>query len=121
MENILIMERRMNPRFDVQLSGAFTRENRGRQGRVTDISASGCKFQCDEQISAGSYIKFRILLPDHDWPVMVDLAVVRWSNDSTMGIDFIRMASDQQSILQEFLEQLQESSEWSRQPALAAV
>jgi len=38
------MERRINPRFEVRLFGAFTWENRGRQGIVADISASGCKF-----------------------------------------------------------------------------
>jgi len=115
------MERRINPRFDVQLSGAFTAENRGRQGLVADISAGGCKFQCAEQMPAGSHIKFRILLPGHNLPLMVDLAVVRWCNDSAMGIEFIRMAPDQHALLQHFVKQLQELSERSCELALAGV
>ena len=115
------MERRINPRFDVQLSGAFTEENRRRQGMVADISAGGCKFQCDEQLPSGSYVKFRMLLPGHNSPLTVDLAVVRWHNDSAMGIEFIRMAPDQQAILQYFVKQLQELSERSCEPALVGI
>ena len=121
IKGLTTMERRMNPRFDVQLSGVFTRENRVRHGRVADISAGGCKFQCDEQISAGSYIKFRILLPGCNLPLTVDLAVVRWCKGSAMGIEFIRMAPDQQSILQHFVKLLQERSEQSCGSALATV
>ena len=44
------MDRRVYPRFAVQLSGAFTEDSRARQGMVADISVGGRKSQSDVQM-----------------------------------------------------------------------
>lgn len=101
------MERRISPRFDVQLSGVFGGDRARKHGMVTDISAGGCKFQSTSQVPSGSYIKFKMYLPESNLPLTVDLAVVRWCTDSAMGIEFIRMAPEQQRVLRCFVERLE--------------
>ena len=111
------MDRRVYPRFAVQLSGAFTEDSRARQGMVADISVGGRKSQSDVQMPPGSS-KFKILLPEYKGLMTVDRAVVRWCRDSAMGIEFIRMVPEQQAVLRRSIEQLQKLCERSCKTAL---
>jgi hypothetical protein len=64
------------------------------EGRVLDISTNGCRISSDETLAVGKVLKLSLFLKDHQWPMRIDEAVVRWAKDSSYGLEFtsIRLA-----------------------------
>ena len=59
------------------------------EGKVLDISTSGCRISSDETLSVGTVLKLSLFLNDHEWPLRIDEAIVRWAKEGTYGIEFI--------------------------------
>lgn len=64
------------------------------EGKVVDISTSGCRISSDETLPVGRVLKLSLFLNDHRWPLRIDEAIVRWAKDGSYGIEFtsIRLA-----------------------------
>ena len=64
------------------------------EGNMLDISTSGCRISSDETLPVGTVIKLSLFLKDHEWPMRIDEAIVRWAKEGTYGIEFtsIRLA-----------------------------
>ena len=61
---------------------------------MLDISTGGCRVSSDETLSVGQVLKLSLFLKDHQWPMRIDEAIVRWTKVGTYGIEFssIRLA-----------------------------
>lgn len=59
------------------------------EGRILDLSATGCKAASDVNLAVGLELQVSLRLPDHPWPVQVDQAVVRWVKGDTFGLEFL--------------------------------
>ena len=94
------MEKRKCPRFPVMLPAVVFGEGAG-WGLVVDVSLEGCRIRSAAPMHKGDYVRIRIdLIGD---TLSGDLAVVRWLRKEELGVELIRMASDQQARLHGFL------------------
>lgn len=95
------MEKRKCTRFPVMLPSLFFGERAG-GGMVVDVSLEGCRIRSAVPMQKGDYVQIRVdLIGD---TLTGDLAVVRWSRKSEVGMELIRMAPDQQTRLHGFLQ-----------------
>ena len=69
----------------------FSAEDIQGEGRILDLSATGCKAASDINLAVGLELQLSLALPDHPWPVQVDQAVVRWARERHFGLEFISM------------------------------
>ena len=49
------------------------------EGRVLNVSNSGCLVEAPILIKAGDYLQMRLFLPDTDLSMCVSVAVVQWA------------------------------------------
>lgn len=84
-------ERRVQPRFTTQFRSTFAGQKEEGQGRTLDISSGGCKIESDMKVAQGATFECRLHIPGLDWPLRIDEAMVRWVEDNTFGIAFVRV------------------------------
>ena len=73
------------------------------EGYLLNLSPLGCTVQCDRSVLDGSYMRLRLLLPDHVPSIDIDLAAVRWVRGSHFGVEFLRLPIQERSRLDRFL------------------
>ncbi len=112
------MERRKHPRIRVHwLISFFEGRSSLKKGRISgagtvrNLSMEGCKVEqalCDSgtRVYPGVQIELRLYLSDHVVPVEVDRAEVRWVKGQMFGLEFVRIAPEEQARLRHFLSTL---------------
>jgi hypothetical protein len=89
------------------------------EGQVLDLTVPGCQLMTAFPLEAGQSVQLRVHMDDKR-PMRIDLGVVRWAKDGKAGIEFIRMAGDDQLRLRFYVGYVdrrpQSSSRWSEQP-----
>ena len=65
------------------------------EGAVVDVTVPGCQLETPFPLEPGQSVQLRVYL-DSIRPMRVDLGIVRWVRDGKAGIEFIRMAGDDQ-------------------------
>ena len=86
-------DRRGTPRFGVRfrtiMSGhsAMSEET----GLVRDLSLAGCRVEAPVAVQKAVLMELRIFVPDLDWPIMIDGAVVQWVKGNAFGLHFVRL------------------------------
>ena len=80
--------------------GASGHEVKG-EGYSTDLNVTGCSVESTHGLSPGIYLTLRIYLSDSAQPVNVTLARVRWTNDTSFGVEFIQLPHNDQLRLNE--------------------
>jgi len=68
---------------------SFSAEEIEGEGRILDLSATGCKVESAINVAVGLEPQLSLALTDHPWPVRVDQAVVRWVHGDTFGVQFL--------------------------------
>lgn len=96
-------ELRFSPRYPVQLPILFSGDLVHGKGTVVNLSRSGCGLRTSKRVSRGLYLHLLLRLPRERVPLKVELAAVRWTQNSTCGVEFIRMSVQQQKRLIEYL------------------
>src|SRR5437868_5224063 len=90
-----LMKDRRGRRLDLACRMFFFGENEF-EGEATllDISTSGCRASSSIDLERGLVLKLSLFLPDHQWPLRVEEAVVRWVEGHHFGLEFssIRLA-----------------------------
>ena len=100
------MRNRYSQRVPMNCSVMFAGDNCVGEGRILDISLPGCLLESPKQMIAGEYLQLRSFLPDHQAPLHVPLAAVRWVEGSKLGIEFIRTSEDEQRRLEQFVRRI---------------
>lgn len=72
------------------------------EGSIMDMTVPGCRLETAFPLEPGQSVQLRVHL-DPKKPMRVDLGVVRWANNGKAGIEFIRMAQDDQIRLRFFV------------------
>ncbi|MGQ0809954.1 MAG: PilZ domain-containing protein [Nitrospiraceae bacterium] len=93
------MTDRKSPRLQTQIRIFFTDGHIEGEGTVLDLSKDGCRVESETYLHTGVEVEAWIYPPDHDWPLKVESAVVRWSKDNVCGIEFIKMQPAQRERL----------------------
>jgi hypothetical protein len=78
-------------RYNVRIPCDLYTNDHTKMGTVVDISAGGCKVECECRFEAGTYLPMTLNVYTSDRSIDIDLAVVRWCGDTTFGMEFIRM------------------------------
>lgn len=75
------------------------------EGTVLDISKSGCRVHCPCDLEEGASLELWLFMPNYDWPLRVEQAVVRWKGGEQFGLDFLNLRLSQRERLRQFLRQ----------------
>ena len=104
------MERRKHPRIQVQwLISFFVSRISLKGGRISgagivrNLSMEGCRVGSDTRVYPGVQMELRLYLPEDVVPVDVDRAEVRWAKGLVFGLEFIRIAPEEQERLRHFV------------------
>jgi hypothetical protein len=89
------------------------------EGAVVDVTVPGCQLETHFPLEPGQSVQLRVYL-DPQRPMRVELGIVRWVRDDKAGIEFIRMAGDDQLQLRFFVGQTEKrprpSAIWGEAP-----
>jgi hypothetical protein len=92
-------DKRQFSRFPTFLPVSFTDGMIAQTGTLVDISREGGRIQCAGPVPEMKYFRVDIQLDHPHDTLAVDLAVMRWSRNGELGVEFIRMDPDQQARL----------------------
>jgi len=73
------------------------------EGEVLDLSNPGCLIESTALVNKGESMHLKIFLRGPKAPLTIDLAVVRWTNGSRFGVEFIKMSEVDRAQLTSFL------------------
>lgn len=106
-------DRRIVPRFRVQFRTVLSVSGTTIEGRGTilDLSLAGCRVEAPLDIQPSILLELRIYIPDLDWPLMVDGAVVQWVKGHTFGLRFLRLRQTEQDRLANVISWLENNEE----------
>jgi hypothetical protein len=82
------VEARYRGRLALQCSIVFADGTQTGEGRVRDVSVPGCLVESPVPLKVGAYLQLRLFLPDHQPPLLVSLAAVRWVQGLRFGLEF---------------------------------
>lgn len=97
------MKPRYNKRVPLKAWVIFSNTDFFGQGRLLDFTAPGCQIESSQRVVRGQYLELRILLPGQTSLFTVKLAAVRWTEGTRFGVEFIRMDTLEQQILDAFM------------------
>jgi len=107
-------ERRQFPRFAVHFPITLYKDGvMIGDGISYDLSAAGCAVDSRANVGRGNYVALQLYLADHQdptTPLMVEIAVVRWTIQQKFGLEFITMSSEDQERLRRYVTTLQTTS-----------
>ena len=99
---------RKGPRFPVHCPFCYFCDGTLAKGTIWDLSATGWRATGEQPVKAGSETTVYFTLPDGDESrtVLVDAAVVRWSEGRDAGWEITRIDKEARARLDQFLENL---------------
>jgi hypothetical protein len=103
-------DRRVTPRFRVQFRTFVTDQHTRTEhmGTILDLSMLGCRVESLVPVQQSALMELRIYIPDLDWPLIVDEAVVQWTDGRSFGLYFVRTRQGVQDRLSWVLARLDE-------------
>ncbi|ULA64379.1 MAG: PilZ domain-containing protein [Nitrospira sp.] len=66
---------------------------------LLDISASGCRASSSISLETGMIVRLSLFLSDHQWPLRINQAIVRWLDGKEFGLEFIDITMAQRERL----------------------
>src|SRR5574341_1105985 len=110
------MASRYGTRVSVECAVVYAGELVVGEGQIRNVSLSGCQLEgAHETMKRGDSVHLRVFIPDHQIPLNVPLAVVRWVGINRAGLEFIRSSQEDQTRLTRFLrQQKQPASVWCK-------
>ena len=91
---------RMTVHYRVSLSTSSTKTG---EERLLDLSAEGCRIECASRLPVNTYLSLRLVIFPDEPPILVDLAAVRWADETQCGVQFLSVQPQQAERLQDFL------------------
>ena len=103
-----MMEHRKNLRFHVQFRSSFSSITMvGGEGSVVDLSIGGCRIESPTDVQPGAALELRIAAIEHEPPIQIQQALVRWSRERQFGLEFVMMAPEEWARLQHTVKQIE--------------
>jgi hypothetical protein len=97
------------PRFPVQFRSSFTSTNvTGGEGSVVDLSVRGCRIESSTHTLSGTVLELRIYVSDHEAPLGIDQAIVRWTRGRFFGVEFVSLQPEEWVRLQQAVKGLEQ-------------
>jgi hypothetical protein len=101
-------EQRKNLRFPVKFRSAFSSIGMvGGEGSVIDLSIRGCRIQSPIEVQPGASLEVVIEVMEHELPIRIQAAFVRWSRDREFGLEFEVIVPTEWHHLQDIVKQIE--------------
>ena len=100
---VSIIECRSSERIALQCSIILATGVQTGEGRVLNMSKSGCLVEAPILIKAGDCLQMRLFLPESDLSVCVSMAVVQWALGFRFGVEFIEVDEKHRSRLNQLI------------------
>ena len=101
-------EQRKNLRFHVQFRSSFSSVGMvGGEGDIVDLSINGCRIESPTDVQPGASLEVRIIAIEHEPPIQIQQALVRWSRGRQFGLEFVTMDTDEWARLQHTMKQIE--------------
>lgn len=97
-------------RYPLQCPITFTGEHLVGEGTVLNVSLGGWKVASDQAVQPGSSLALRIALPDHQMPMKIEVAAVRWTVGGEFGLECLAIRPDEQTRLSGLITSLEMAS-----------
>ena len=102
------MEQRKNLRLHVQFRSSFSSIGMvGGEGSLVDLSIRGCRIESLTDVQPGASLEVRIAAREHEPPLQIQQALVRWSRGRQFGLEFVTMAPEEWARLQHTVKQIE--------------
>lgn len=102
------MEQRKNHRYHVQFRSSFSSVGMvGGEGSLMDLSARGCRIESSTDVQPGASLRVGIEAIEHEPPIQIQHAVVRWIRMGQFGLEFETMAPEEWTRLQHIVKQIE--------------
>jgi hypothetical protein len=102
------MEQRTNLRFRAQFRGSFSSVAMvGGEGCLLDLSVQGCCIKSPIEVKPGAALEVRIEASEHESPIQIQAAVVRWTREGQFGLEFEVIAPTEWSHLRHIVKQIE--------------
>ena len=82
----------------------FSAQDTVQDGTLLNLSYPGCAVKSTAALPIGTALELCVLMPDRDFPLALDGAVVRWSTSDTLGLEFVSMREVERERLGGYLE-----------------
>lgn len=73
------------------------------EATLLDISTTGCRAASSVKLHCGTVLKLSLFLPDYQWPLRMEAAVVRWVEEREFGLEFTSIRPAQRERLRALL------------------
>ena len=97
---------RLRVRFPVSFRSAYLDQAITGEGTVSTLSIRGCSLILQQPLGKGTLLRLQIRYTEQDAPIEVDVADVRSSSHTQLGIEFLSMQPNEEQRLRRLLEHL---------------
>jgi hypothetical protein len=97
------MQPRYRPRIVVRCPVVVTTGTQVGAGYILDLTLPGCLIESPLAVQKAQSLHLEMFLPGIASPLIVTLAVIRWTEGNRFGAEFIKMHQSQQRILRRFM------------------
>ena len=102
------MEQRKHLRFPVKFRSSFSSIGLiGGEGTLVDLSVRGCRIESPTDVQPGASLEVRITVSEHESPILIQAAIVRWIRGRQFGIEFEVIAPTEWAHLQEVVNRIE--------------
>lgn len=74
---------------------------------MVDLSVRGCRIESSTHALAGTVLELRIYVSDHEAPLGIDQAIVRWTRGKFFGVEFVSLQPEEWVRLQQTVKRLE--------------
>ena len=96
------METRHRLRLPLRSPVIFACDEFVGEGTVVDLGVPGCAVESDIAPLPSDYVRLHVLMPDEEGPLEVGLAKVVWRKTAAVGIEYVKVHTQQQ-VCRDFL------------------
>jgi PilZ domain len=96
-------DRREYDRLATSFPVSISAESLDAEGKIIDISMSGCTLKSDADLSPGTVLGLALHISNEVVPVIVEAAVVRNARMHIAGLEFLKFHDDDREVLQLFI------------------
>jgi hypothetical protein len=90
------MEQRKDARFPVGFRSSFSSANSmSGDGTLNELSLRGCRVRSLVEVNPGTVLQLRVHVSDHESPIVVSHAIVRWYRDGSFGCEFVNLGAEE--------------------------
>lgn len=99
-------DKRQYQRLATQVPVTFSGDQISGEGMTNDLSMGGCGLETEAKVPTGSLLQLRIHIIEMEPPVKVEAATVRMARANSVGIEFLRLNSQERNRLAQFIREL---------------